>query len=50
MALYLLNFDIKLDPAYETPSSGSALFDMSRIGTGIMHPAKPTHILASKRK
>ncbi|KAG8948477.1 Cytochrome P450 7B1 [Tulasnella sp. 424] len=50
MALYLLNFDIKLDPAYETPSSGSTLFDMSRIGTGIMHPTKPTHILVSKRK
>ncbi|KAG8948478.1 hypothetical protein FRC04_009686 [Tulasnella sp. 424] len=50
MALYLLNFDIKLDPVYEKPSSGSTLFDMSRIGTGIMHPTKPTHILVSKRK
>lgn len=49
-ALFLLNFDIKLDPAYEAPSSGSALFDKTRIGAGILHPTKPTHILVSKRK
>ncbi|KAG8887249.1 hypothetical protein FRC00_000480 [Tulasnella sp. 408] len=50
LALFLLNFDIKLDPAYEAPSSGSALLDMTRIGTGVLHPTKPTHILVSKRK
>ncbi|KIO30348.1 hypothetical protein M407DRAFT_20615 [Tulasnella calospora MUT 4182] len=50
VALFLLNFDIKLDPAHEAPSSGSALFDITRIGTGILHPTKPTHILVSKRK
>ncbi|KAG8915921.1 hypothetical protein FRC01_003468 [Tulasnella sp. 417] len=49
LALFLLDFDIKLDPAHETPSSGSALFDMTRIGSGILHPTKPTHILVSKR-
>ncbi|KAG8912298.1 hypothetical protein FRC00_004832 [Tulasnella sp. 408] len=50
LALFLLNFDIKLDPAHEAPSSGSKLFDMTRIGSGILHPKKPTHILVSKRK
>ncbi|KAG8915920.1 hypothetical protein FRC01_003467 [Tulasnella sp. 417] len=50
LALLLLNFDIKLDPAYEAPPSGSALLDMTRIGTGVLHPKKPTHILVSKRK
>ncbi|KIO30347.1 hypothetical protein M407DRAFT_20613 [Tulasnella calospora MUT 4182] len=50
LALFLLNFDIQLDPTYEAPSSGSALFDMTRIGAGILHPTKPTHILVSKRK
>ncbi|KAG9044863.1 hypothetical protein FS837_007387 [Tulasnella sp. UAMH 9824] len=50
LALFLLNFDIKLDPAHKAPSSGSALLDMSRVGTGVSHPTKPTHILVSKRK
>ncbi|KAG8895432.1 hypothetical protein FRC00_007475 [Tulasnella sp. 408] len=50
LTLFLLNFDIKLDPAHEAASSGSALFDMTRIGTGILHPTKPTRILVSKRK
>ncbi|KAG8950079.1 hypothetical protein FRC00_007861 [Tulasnella sp. 408] len=49
-ALFLLNFDIKLDPAHDAPSSGSALFDMTRIGSGVLHPTKPTHILVSRRK
>ncbi|KAG8973997.1 Cytochrome P450 7B1, partial [Tulasnella sp. 427] len=50
LALFLLHFDIKLDPAYEHAKSGTALLDKTRIGTGIMHPTKPTHILVSKRK
>ncbi|KAG8897217.1 hypothetical protein FRC01_011434 [Tulasnella sp. 417] len=50
LAVFLLNFDIKLDPSYEAPSSGSALLDMTRIGNGVQHAAKPTHILVSKRK
>ncbi|KAG9049580.1 hypothetical protein FS837_009918 [Tulasnella sp. UAMH 9824] len=50
LALFLLNFDIKLDPAYEAPSSGSALLDLTRVGSGVLHPTKPTHVLVSKRK
>ncbi|KIO30344.1 hypothetical protein M407DRAFT_20611 [Tulasnella calospora MUT 4182] len=49
-ALFLLNFDITLDPAYEAPSSGSVLLDTTRVGAGILHSTKPTHILVSKRK
>ncbi|KAG8931691.1 hypothetical protein FRC01_000967 [Tulasnella sp. 417] len=49
LALFLMNFDIKLDPAYEAPSSASSLIDMTRLGAGVMHPTKPTHVVVSKR-
>ncbi|KAG8900376.1 Cytochrome P450 7B1 [Tulasnella sp. 403] len=45
-ALMLLHFDIQLDPS--KPSRIE--FDMSRIGAGILHPAKHTHIVVKKRK
>ncbi|KAG8905810.1 hypothetical protein FRB99_008175 [Tulasnella sp. 403] len=45
-ALVLLHFDIQLDPS--VPSKIN--FDMTRIGTGVLHPSKPTHIIVRKKQ
>ncbi|KAG8877303.1 Cholesterol 7-alpha-monooxygenase [Tulasnella sp. 331] len=47
VAQLLMHFDIRLDPG--KPSSGVQV-DLLRVGTGVLHPKTPSHVLVSRRK